>query len=174
LSSTSLKEIWQIEGGCFAFMPEPWFGQDGCKLIAWSDRRAAGRDEVITFKTRWSGVHYFLVNPWLKSEGNYRLRIVGVRSISITATRSRVPRGRRTSISGRTGHPDCLASRRVLLQSRVPERGWRTIARTWTNVDGSYAFPRVRIRRPMVYRTVTPRTEACTEAASRAIRIRAI
>jgi hypothetical protein len=169
-----IKEIWQIEGGCFAFLWAPGVGGDGCKLVAWSDRRVSGRDEVITFKARQNGVHYFLVNPWLKSEGNYRIRIVGVRSISVTAARSRVPRGRRIPISGRIGHPDCLASQRVLLGSRVPGRRFRIVARTWTNLDGTYAFPRVRIRRTMDYRTVTPRTEACTQATSRAIRIRAI
>jgi hypothetical protein len=54
----------------------PGVDQRCCKLIAWSDRREAGRDEVITFKAGRSGVHYFLVNPWLRSEGNYALRIV--------------------------------------------------------------------------------------------------
>jgi subtilisin family serine protease len=64
-----IKEIWQIEGGCFAFLWAPGVEQGRCKLIAWSDRREAGRDEVITFKAGRSGVHYFLVKPVLRSEG---------------------------------------------------------------------------------------------------------
>jgi hypothetical protein len=118
-----IKEIWQIEGGCFAFYAEPWFGQDGCKLIAWSDRREAGRYEVITFKARRSTIHYFLVNPWLKSEGNYRLRIVGIRSISITAARSRVPRGRRTSISKGPATPIAWRASECSYSRRFPSAG---------------------------------------------------
>jgi subtilisin family serine protease len=169
-----VKEIWQVEGGCYAFMPEPWYAQDGCKLIGWSDHRERGRDEVVKFRARRSGVHYFLVNPWLRSRGNYELNIVGVRSISIAPARSRVPRGRRTQMSGRIGHPDCLASQRVRLRSRVPGGTFRTIKKTWTDANGAYTFRGIRISRTKDYRTVAPRTTACTQAVSRAIRIKAL
>jgi subtilisin family serine protease len=167
-----IKEIWQIEGGCYAF-PEPGRHLDGCKLVGWSDRREAGTDELVTFTATGRGVHYFLVNPWLQSRGNYVLRIVGMPRISIAAERMRVPRGRRTRISGRIQHPDCRANHPVRLQSRALGGSFRTINVTSTHFDGTYAFPGVRVTSTQDYRTLHPASSTCSTAVSRTIRLRA-
>lgn len=75
-----IKEIWQLEGGCFAsaWFP-PGFGSASCKLRGWSDQRVAGKNEIVSFKARGTGVHHFLVNAWLKSRGNYQLRVLRLR-----------------------------------------------------------------------------------------------
>ncbi|MGH2698515.1 MAG: hypothetical protein ACRDJL_04860 [Actinomycetota bacterium] len=171
--SPGIQEIWQIEGGCFANLSVPGFAQDGCKLIGWSDYRAAGHDEVVKFKARRTGVHHFLVNPWLRSRGNYELGVAGIRSISIKAWRSRVPRGRRTRVSGKASHPDCMAYQLVRLQARAPGEKFRSIGKTRTDDEGRYAFRGLRIRRTKYYRALAPPTVNCIETTSRTIKIRA-
>jgi subtilisin family serine protease len=167
-----IKEIWQVESGCYADQDQ---GRppEGCRLIGWSDSRQAGDDEALTFTARRTGVHYFHVNPWLRSRGNYTLRVVGVRQISIAARRSRVAAGRRTRLSGKIGHPDCRQYQRVQLQSKAPGESFRSVRATLTNADGAYEFRGVHTTRTKDYRTLAPATGACSQAISRMIRIRA-
>jgi subtilisin family serine protease len=73
-----IKEPWQIEAGCIGSRFR-WEGAR-CKLAGWSDRREPGKDEVVRFRTRRGGVHYFLVNPWIGSGGNYTLTVQRDRS----------------------------------------------------------------------------------------------
>lgn len=170
--SPGIKEIWQIEGGCFENLAVPGYEQDGCKLVGWSDHRSGGRDETVSFKAPRTGVHHFLVNPWLKSAGNYELGIAGIRSISIKAGPLRVPRSRPTRISGKASHPDCMANQIVRLQSRIPGGKFRSIKKTRTGDNGRYAFSGLRIKRTKYYRAMAPDTAGCTRAVSRSIKIR--
>jgi hypothetical protein len=61
------KQIWQFEPGCI-------FGGGRCPVVA-VGFAPKGRNEVVTFKARKAGLHYFQVSAWLKMKGGYKLTI---------------------------------------------------------------------------------------------------
>jgi subtilisin family serine protease len=56
-------EIHQVEAACFQ-------GRAACRILDVSNREK-GKDEVIRFKAKQSGVHFFQVQAWLKHAGRY-------------------------------------------------------------------------------------------------------
>jgi len=60
------KQIWQFEPGCF--------GSGKCPVVA-ASFAPKGRNEVITFRAKKSGLHFFQVVAWLKMKGGYKLTI---------------------------------------------------------------------------------------------------
>ena len=97
----------------------------------------------------------------------------GDRSISLQASRTRVPRGRRVRLAGAiAGAPSCESDQQVKLKARVPGGSFRTIANTATTSSGDYVF-RVRVRKTKDYKTVAPSNGVCEVARSRTVRVRA-
>lgn len=99
--------------------------------------------------------------------------ISGERSISLNASRNRVPRGRRVRLLGSiSGAPSCESDQPVKLKARVPGGRFRTIANKATTSSGEYAF-RVRVRKTKDYKTIAPANGVCDTARSRTVRVRA-
>ena len=99
--------------------------------------------------------------------------ISGDRSISLQASRNRVPKGRRVRLGGAiAGSPSCEADQPVKLKARVPGGRFRTIANTASTTSGDYVF-RVRVRKTKDYKAIAPRNGVCDTARSRTVRVRA-
>jgi subtilisin family serine protease len=60
-------EIWQFEAACLTGAPR-------CRIVG-SSFQGPGRDEVVRFRARKTGIHYFHVVAWYKHAGRYRLTI---------------------------------------------------------------------------------------------------
>jgi hypothetical protein len=105
--------------------------------------------------------------------GTASFGVSGDRSISLDASRRRVPQGRRVRLFGAiSGSEACEGGQTVKLKSRAPGGRFRTIGSRTTSGSGEYAF-RVRVRRTKDYRAVAPRNGVCELAKSSTVRVRA-
>ena len=104
---------------------------------------------------------------------NVNFGVSGDREISLQASRSAVPKGRRVRLFGAIdGAASCEGGQTVKLRSRVPGGRFRTIGQKTTTASGEYAF-RVRVTKTKDYKTLAPRAEVCDKASSRMVRVRA-
>lgn len=95
------------------------------------------------------------------------------RSISIQASKSRVPAGAKVNISGKVTGAGCDKGKPVKLASRrAGTRRFRTIASSSTNQQGGYKFTTV-VRRTSDYRTIATKVGECPVAKSKIVRVRA-
>lgn len=62
-----IKQIWQFELGCIT-------GRGRCPVIA-SGFQGNGKNEVLTFRARRTGVFFFHVAAWVKNRGRYVLTV---------------------------------------------------------------------------------------------------
>lgn len=99
--------------------------------------------------------------------------VSGDRSISISASRTRVAKGTRVRISGSiVGAASCETGQTVKLQARRASGGvFRNVGTTTTADDGTYAF-RPRVTRSTTYRTVAPLSGVCEKARSGNVTVR--
>lgn len=99
--------------------------------------------------------------------------VSGERSISLDASRRRVPQGRRVRLFGAiSGSEACEGGQTVKLKAKTPRGRFRTIGSKTTTSTGEYSF-RTRVRRTKDYRAVAPRDGVCQTAKSGTVRVRA-
>ena len=105
--------------------------------------------------------------------GKATFGVSGDRSISLNASRRRVPQGGRVRLGGAiSGSDACEANQTVKLKAKTPGGRFRTIGSRTTTSTGEYAFS-VRVRRTKDYRAVAPRDGVCQTAKSGTVRVRA-
>jgi hypothetical protein len=97
----------------------------------------------------------------------------GDRTISLGASRSRVPKGRRVRLFGQVdGSASCSAGQTVAVESKPLRGGSFTTAKTVTTDQAGNFSTRVKMRKAKRFRASVPDTGACSAAVSGTVTVR--